>query len=122
MKKNDEYIAKLEKAIAEKYGDETLEHPKAAWDEEREREYLENLKTNYRYDSEETEKVELNGVLISKKLVNKESKRSCPVCNSYSFKAVDDVYMSKFDCCLKCYIQWVEDREDRWKSGWRPNK
>jgi hypothetical protein len=120
MKKNDEYIAKLEKAIAEKYGDETLEHPKAAWDEEREREYLENLKTNYRYDSEETEKVELNGVLISKKLVNKESKRSCPVCNSYSFKAVDDVYMSKFDCCLKCYIQWVEDREERWKKGWRP--
>jgi len=120
--KSDEYIAKLEKAIAEKYGEETLEHPRSLWDEEREKEYLENLKTNYKPPTEETEKVELNGVLVSKKLVNKESNRSCPVCKSYSFKAIDDVYMNKFECCLKCYIQWVEDREERWKSGWRPNK
>jgi len=30
--------------------------------------------------------------------------------------------MNKFDCCYKCYWQWVEGREDRWKTGWRPNK
>ena len=30
--------------------------------------------------------------------------------------------MSKFDCCEKCYIQWVEGREERWKKGWRPNE
>ena len=30
--------------------------------------------------------------------------------------------MSKFECCFKCYIDYVEGREDRWKSGWRPNK
>ena len=46
---------------------------------------------------------------------------TCPVCDTYSFNVKDDVYMNKFQCCWKCYIQWVEDREDRWQSGWRPN-
>jgi len=28
--------------------------------------------------------------------------------------------MKKFDCCYECYIQFVDGREERWKSGWRP--
>jgi len=120
--KDPDYIAKLEKAIADKYGKETVEHPKASWDEEMERFYLSDLKTNYRHLNEEQEKEEVSGVLISKELLNRESRRSCPTCNTYSFKSVDDLYMTKFDCCFKCYVQWVEGREERWKSGWRPNK
>jgi len=120
--KDPDYIAKLEKAIADKYGKETVEHPKASWDEEMERFYLSDLKTNYRHLNEEQEKEEVSGVLISKELLNRESRRSCPTCNIYSFKSVDDLYMTKFDCCFKCYVQWVEGREERWKSGWRPNK
>jgi len=120
--KDPDYIAKLEKAIADKYGKETVEHPKASWDEEMERFYLSDLKTNYRHLNEEQEKEEVSGVLISKELLNRESRRSCPTCNTYSFKSVDDLYMTKFDCCFKCYIHWVEGREERWKSGWRPNK
>ena len=65
--------------------------------------------------------IDVGGVFISEKLITKESKRSCPVCDTYSFKSNDDVYMAKFDCCEKCYIQWVEDREERWLKGWRPN-
>jgi|TARA_R100000081_G_C4785791_1_gene154440 hypothetical protein len=121
-KKSEEYIAKLEKAIAEKYGAETIRHPKAEWDSEKENEYLKELKTNYRHTEEEQEKEEVNGVLISKELLSRETKRSCPTCNTYSFKSVDDLYMTKFDCCFDCYIQWVEGREERWKTGWRPNK
>jgi len=120
--KDPDYIAKLEKAIADKYGKETVEHPKASWDEEMERFYLSDLKTNSRHLNEEQEKEEVSGVLISKELLNRESRRSCPTCNIYSFKSVDDLYMTKFDCCFKCYVQWVEGREERWKSGWRPNK
>ena len=30
-------------------------------------------------------------------------------------------YMTKYECCFNCYIQYIEDREERWKSGWRPN-
>lgn len=120
--KDPDYIARLEKAISDKYGKETIEHPKASWDDKKEKEYLTELKTNYRQEIENSEKQEINGVLISKELLNREMKRSCPVCNNYSFKSVDDLYMTKFECCSKCYIQWVEGREQRWKTGWRPNK
>ena len=116
MKKNDpNYIVKVEKAISEKYGEETIQNPKRYWTDEKEREYVtSNEKDDFQ--------VEVEGVFIAEKLIMKESKRSCPVCNTYSFKSKDDVYMAKFDCCEKCYIQWVEDREERWLKGWRPNE
>lgn len=120
--KDPDYIAKLEKAIAEKYGKETIAHPKSDWDDEKEQEYLKELKTNYRHLNENQEKEEVNGVLISKELLNRKTNRSCPTCNSYSFKSRDDLYMTKFGCCFNCYIQFVEGREERWKKGWRPNK
>lgn len=123
MKKDPNKIIKIEQAIANKYGEEAIQNPKADWTDEKEREYLAQLKDLYRERNElESEEQEINGVFINKKLLNKESSRSCPVCNTYSFKSNDDVYMSKFDCCEKCYIQWVEDREERWLTGWRPNK
>ena len=120
--KDPDYIAKLEKAIAEKYCKETIAHPKADWDDEKEQEYLKELKTNYRHLNETQEKEEVNGVLISKELLNRKTNRSCPTCNSYSFKSRDDLYMTKFGCCWNCYIQFVEGREERWATGWRPNK
>ena len=121
--KDPNYIAKVEQAIASKYGDDTIQHPKKEWTEEKEREYLEQQKQlHYKATQEEdADKVQLNGVFVPKKLIKKNSNRSCPVCNVYSFKSNDDVYMSKFECCEKCYIQWVEGREERWKTGWRPN-
>jgi len=122
MSKDPNYAIKVEKAIAEKYGQEAVVNPKSQWNDDREKQYLEELKSNYRHDKSESEKEDLDGVLISKQLLNRESKRSCPTCNTYSFKSVDDLYMTKFGCCNKCYIQWVEGREERWKSGWRPNK
>tara|TARA_B100000161_G_C33484391_1_gene384047 strand:+ start:460 stop:840 length:381 start_codon:yes stop_codon:yes gene_type:complete len=118
--KDPDYAIKVEKAIAEKYGTDTVQNPKGSWDDEKEKNYLDSLKKIQSSDTEEAE-VLVNGVFVSRKLLKRESKRSCPVCNTYSFKSNDDVYMSKFDCCEKCYIQWVEDREDRWKQGWRPN-
>ena len=121
--KDPNYAIKVEKAIAEKYGDETVQHPKNEWTDEKEKQYLEDLKTlhNSSTECESTQEL-VNGVFISKKLLTRESKRSCPVCKTYSFKSKDDVYMSKFDCCEKCYIQWIEGREERWSKGWRPNK
>ena len=110
-KKDPNYVVKLEKAIAEKYGEETIQHPRKEWTDEKEKQST---------DSED--KVDVDGVLMDKKLFSRESKRSCPVCNTYSFSYRDDVYMTKFQCCEKCYIQWVEDRIDRWRTGWRPNK
>lgn len=122
--KDPNYVVKLEKAIAEKYGKEAIQNPKSGWTPEKEKEYIEQVKKikekrNQKQDA--SEKVETNGFLINKKLLNREQKRNCPVCESYSLELKDDVYMTKFDCCFKCYIQYVEDREERWNTGWRPN-
>ena len=120
--KDPNYAIKVEKAIAEKYGEQTVQHPKSDWSDEKEKEYLKDLKElHHIHNNTEPPQELVNGVLISKKLLMRESKRSCPVCSTYSFKSNDDVYMSKFDCCEKCYIKWVEGREDRWKQGWRPD-
>ena len=123
MTKDQNYIASVEKAIEQKYGIDTIQNPKSNWTDEKEREYLSQLKKfseNERHQQDQEEKVETNGYFISKKLLNKETNRTCPVCDTYSFNLKDDVYMSKFECCRKCYIQWVEDREERWATGWRP--
>ena len=126
MKKHEDpnYIVKLEQAIAKKYGQETIQNPRGNWDEEKEKDYEDQIKKLSEKEQaieEQDEMVEVDGVLLSKKLFTREStKRTCPVCTEYSFKIRDDVFMNKFDCCYKCYIQWVEGREDRWKTGWRP--
>ena len=116
-------IAKYEKAIKEKYGSDAIKNPKSNWDEHKEKEYLEQSKQFYRKqrkNDEWQEKVDVNGIKISKKLLNRESLKSCPVCGSFPKVAMDDVCFVKFDCCSKCYIEYVEDREDRWLKGWRP--
>lgn len=119
-------IARLEKAISERWGEETIQNPKADWSEDKEKKYLEQIKdltekTNQNKRAEE--KVEIDGVFVSSKLIKKsKSSRSCPVCKIYSFDKKDDVYMNKYECCFKCYLAWVEDREERWMKGWRPSE
>jgi hypothetical protein len=41
----------------------------------------------------------------------------CPVCEVVLHN-VDTYY--DWGCCKLCYIEFVEHREERWKSGWRP--
>ena len=123
-KKELNHIAKVEKAIAKKYGSESIVNPKSLWTDEKEKEYLENSKEYYskiRKSLENTEKIEEDGFLIPKNLITRKSKRKCPICNIFSFETKDDLYMNKFECCFRCYIQWIEDREERWQKGWRPN-
>ncbi|MAG28085.1 hypothetical protein CMI47_21375, partial [Candidatus Pacearchaeota archaeon] len=67
------------------------------------------------------DKINVNGIKVSKKLLNRESLRTCPVCNSFSRKAKDDVYLIKFECCEACFDRYVDGREERWLKGWRPN-
>jgi len=117
-------IAKIEQAISKKYGEEAIQNPKGSWTDKKEQEYLEQIKQLSKketYLQEKDEKVEVNGILVPKKLLNRESNRTCPVCDTYSFDVRDDVYMNKYDCCRRCYVKYIEDREERWQSGWRPN-
>ena len=111
--KDPDHLIKVEKAIQEKYGDAAIQNPKNNWDQEKEKDYLSQIKEISR-NEKTSEKVEVDGVLLPKKLFIKESERTCPVCNIYSFKAKDDLYMSKFMCCFRCYIVNVEGREEKW--------
>jgi len=111
--KDPDRLIKVEKAIQEKYGDETIQNPKANWDQEKEKEYLQQIKKISK-SQKPKEKIKVDGVLMPKKLFIKESKRSCPVCKIYSFEMKDDLYMAKYKCCFKCYVQHVEGREEKW--------
>ena len=125
MSKDQNYIAKLEKAISLKYGEEAINNPRRFWNDNKEKDYIEQSAEQQRKFAklaESQDKVEQDGFLINKKLLNRDHNRTCPVCEKYSFHPRDDLYMSKFEACFKCYVKYVEDREERWETGWRPNK
>ncbi len=125
MKYDLNQIAALEKAIGDQYGQSAVMNPKSGWNEEKEKEYLQLTKQKMISESSNEnkyEEIDLDGILIPKKLINSKQKRKCEYCNQYSFNREDDVYFSKYETCQKCYVKFIEDREDRWKSGWRPNK
>ena len=102
--KDPEHLIKVEKAIQEKYGDEAVQNPKANWDPAKEKEYLQQIKKIAKSEKPK-EKIEVDGVLMPKKLFRKESKRTCPKCKIYSFDMKDDLYMGKFKCCYECYLR-----------------
>ena len=110
-KKDLNYIAGVEKAIAKKYGDITIKNPISFWNEEKEKEYLAQLKEIEASRAHSEDKVEQEGFFITKKLVNRDTKRTCSVCGKYSFWRQDDVYMIKHSCCYKCYIKDIEYKE-----------
>lgn len=124
-KKSIEYLGKLEQAIKKQYGEEAIVAPQQNWNPEKEAQYQQQAKENAQklFKIEENEdKIEKDGFFISKKLVNKKNTKTCPVCNKYLLEANDNLYILKFECCSTCYTDYVEDREERWKNGWRPNK
>ena len=100
-------IAAIEKAIAKKFGTETVLNPKSLWDDEKEEEYLEQLKEYSKKQQiikEESERVEKDGFFLPKNLINKTSKRKCPICKTYSFDKRDDLYMNKFEFHLQVFL------------------
>ena len=119
MKKDLNYIARLEQAIAKKYGEETIQNPRSTWTEEKEQKYLKEIKQIYKKELQKKtydEKIEANGFFVSKKLLTNKEDRTCPACFVYSFEQKDDVYMNKYDCCYRCYLKFVEGKEERWQN------
>ena len=124
MKKHDlNQIAAIEKAIKKKYGDEAIVNPRSGWSPEKEKDYLQQLQQithNQEEGGSSDEFEDLNGVLIHKKLVNRRKENRCSTCKSKIVNLDDDVSYTKFGACYKCYINYIESREERWKTGWRP--
>ena len=48
MSEDPNKIAAIEKAITEKYGKETVQNPKGNWNDDKEKEYLEQSKQFYK--------------------------------------------------------------------------
>jgi len=124
MKERDlNYIAGLEKAIKKKYGEEAIQNPNKFWNEEKEKDYIQQLDefVNKQKKSETTYNTDnVDGVLVSRKLLNKEAILNCSTCKKKLKTINDDIYFTKFECCEKCYVQYIEGREQRWLEGWRP--
>ena len=124
MKDKDlNYIAGLEKAIEKKYGHEAIENPANNWDKVKEEDYIEQLEkfVEKQKKFEQDHSVEnVDGVLVSRKLLNKEGIFNCSTCSKKLKTINDEIYFTKFDCCEKCYVNYVVDREKRWLDGWRP--
>jgi len=118
------YIAALERAVEQEYGHKATINPKSLWNEQKEKEYLEQLKEFVIVDSkskENQEKVEIEGVLVPKKLLNCNTNKVCVNCEKYSFNKQDDLYLNKFKTCFECYVLVVEDREEKWFNGEKYN-
>ena len=118
-------IAAVEKAISQKYGKEAVQNPRSEWSEEKEKEYIEQMKDFYKAKSLKEkweDKIDVNGIKATKKLLNRESLKTCSICGAFPKKSMDDVCLLKFECCSSCYIQHIEGREERWKKGWKPNE
>lgn len=126
MKKNDPtYLAALEKAIKEKYGSATIKDFRSLWEEGKEKEYLEQLRSARLQEDKKTkcrEEFILGEIKISRRRNIKKDDRTCPVCKTYSFSRRDDLYMNRFNTCYHCYCDFIEHNEDKWESGWRPSK
>ena len=121
MKEKDlNKVAKIERAIKEKYGEEAIQNPKNTWDEEKEKLYLDSLREFYNNPKTSKTTQKLQGFTLRQKSKTETEDINCPVCGSYLNSSRDDLYLLKFQCCFDCYIKYVDGREERWKTGWRP--
>ena len=116
-------IAALEKAVAEKYGKDAVQDFRSEWEEDDEKNYLEQLqkRTQKNLEKQKTEHIIEDGdVIIKTCRSNKSEDRTCPVCKTYSFSPQDDLYMNRFKACRLCYYDFIFCREDEWLNGKRP--
>ena len=80
MSKDLDYIARLEKAISRKYGDKAVLNPMSNWSEEREKEYLEQLKAldKKRLEKEGSSHIEANNEASNNVLAKQQLFTSIP--------------------------------------------
>jgi len=125
MKKDINFLPKLEKAIQDKYGSNAIRNYKDLPEDFKNSLAAEIQDFEYKIEQKKMQKPSkhFDGFFIIGSLIKENnSERVCKVCDSFSFDISDEIYFHRFDCYQKCYIQFVEDREERWMSGWRPNK
>jgi hypothetical protein len=110
--KDPAYAAKLEKAIAEKYGAEAVVNPRSLWTPEDEEKYqvAERAPTVEPTPVEE----EKEGYVFEVAKLLRRDTRVCSKCGTYSLKSQDGLYLTKFSMCYRCFLK--EEVVMRWKG------
>lgn len=104
MKDSNE-VAKLEKAIAEKYGQAAIVNPRGLWSPEDEAQYQQQISSGSWVPAKEMSEEQKDGYLIENgELITKEI-RLCSKCGKYSIDCRDNLYLNKFQLCWKCYLK-----------------
>jgi len=109
MKKEKDlnYIAKVEKAIEKRWGDVATHNPARYWDDEKEKEYLEQLKERVQNEESSSTTKEHDGILITSKLFNNRRIDKCPKCDSFKLSSRDKVLVKKIGHCQRC--EWKKN-------------
>lgn len=105
----------VEKEMVKKYGECILQDPEVFWDPQKEQRYRADIKKIKQEESLVVETEVAKEVFIQNKLLI-NSKRLCFICDKNFFGYFDELYLNKFECCFKCYVQYVEGREDKWET------
>jgi hypothetical protein len=109
MNKDYDFLAELEKSIAEKYGKSSVQDFRSQWTPADEEEYLEQIKS-------------CKQKTTSSSRLNTKADRTCPVCKTYSFSGRDDLYMNRFNTCYPCYRDFVSPNPEQWSDGIKPDQ
>ena len=97
-------VARFEKAIAKKYGEEAIQNPRKHWNDEKEEKHQEQLRM-----LAEIIKTETTAALKESELRGRLEKDKIGTIKASFESRLDDTNR-------------IEDREERWLSGWRPKK
>lgn len=109
MNKDYDFLAELEKSIAEKYGKSSVQDFRSQWTPADEEKYLEQIKS-------------CKQKTTSSSHLNAKTDRTCPVCKTYSFSGRDDLYMNRFNTCYPCYRDFVSPNPEQWNNGIKPDQ
>ena len=89
-------IAALERAIKEKYGQVSVLNPKSSWTEEKEEQFKKIIEEMYAKFCPRNVEVKYINLIC------------CDKCNKMSFNTFDDLYLTKYGMCHKCFVTTME--------------
>jgi len=100
LKHDSRYVANLENKVKEKYGDLATSTFKPDWTQKEKEEFRQQFIKFH-------EKITRNQKTNKQYTIN----NTCPICDSFSFFKIDDLYLTKFSCCYRCYLSYLEGKE-----------
>lgn len=89
---NVDRVAKVERAIKQKYGEE----------------YITNIKSLFTPEIDALYRKQIKKIKIKNKKQPKKKTLSCPMCDRYIYTKTDKYYLYKYEACEECYINNIQ--------------